>query len=72
MQRAILTYITSQMMTNDEKDQMIKTFRALDKNGDGTLSKEELMYGFQNVNNTVQQEEIVNKIIQGIDNNNSG
>lgn len=26
IQKAILTFITSQMMTNDEKDQMVKTF----------------------------------------------
>jgi len=32
-------------MINEEKEDMLKTFQMLDKNKDGTLSKEELIEG---------------------------
>lgn len=51
---------------------MIKTFQALDKDGDGTLSRQEILDGFTALGSSSAQEQIVANIIQGIDNNNSG
>ncbi len=33
------------MATTDEKNSLLKTFKALDTNGDGTLSRDELIKG---------------------------
>ena len=50
----------------------MKTFQALDKNGDGVLSREELILGYSK--NMGEQEAIeeVNRIMVEIDKNNSG
>lgn len=35
------------MASKEEKKELLKTFKALDKNGDGQLSKQELLDGYQ-------------------------
>ena len=45
LQQAALTFIVSQLATKEEKTQLQKVFSALDKNSDGTLSKEEIIEG---------------------------
>ena len=35
-------------MTTKEKENLSKVFKAFDKNGDGKLSKEEIMDGYEN------------------------
>lgn len=42
---AILTFIASQILTHQDKEEIRKNFQSLDKNGDGHLSKEELIEG---------------------------
>jgi len=39
-------FIVSQLMTNKEKERLRKIFIALDKDGDGTLTQEELIEGY--------------------------
>ncbi len=41
-----MMFIVSQLMTNKEKENLRAIFMALDKNGDGTLTKEELLEGY--------------------------
>jgi calcium-dependent protein kinase len=48
MKVVLLTFITSQVMTNQEKEELQKTFSALDTDGNGTLSKEEMILGIIN------------------------
>lgn len=38
-------YIVNQLTTKEEKAELLKTFQTLDKNGDGVLSKQELIEG---------------------------
>ena len=45
LQQAVWTYIVSQMSTKEETNELIKVFKDLDTNGDGQLSKEELIRG---------------------------
>jgi calcium-dependent protein kinase len=46
LQEAAMTYIVSQMSTADHHD-LIHTFKRFDKNGNGTISKEELLEGYR-------------------------
>ena len=47
LQEAALTYIASQLATNQEKEKLQNTFIMLDLNGDGRLSVEELIVAFK-------------------------
>ena len=37
----------SQLSTKKEQDELYKTFKAFDKNGDGKISREELLEGYK-------------------------
>jgi len=50
---------------------MQKAFKALDKNSDGRLSREELIEGFKKIYGPLAEEE-VDKILQRVDANGSG
>jgi calcium-dependent protein kinase len=45
LRQAVMTYISSQM-SNAEEDELRKLFTSFDQNGDGRLSREELIRGF--------------------------
>ena len=45
LNQAILTFIATQVLTSQDKDEIRKTFQALDKDCDGFLSSEELIEG---------------------------
>lgn len=45
MKAAIMQFIATQVMTNQEKEELQKAFKSIDKNGDGILSKDELYDG---------------------------
>ena len=51
---------------------MLKTFKALDTNNDGLLSREELLIGLKKVMNENEAAEEVERIMRDIDKNNSG
>jgi calcium-dependent protein kinase len=44
---ATLTYIGSQLLGKEEREELARVFRKLDANGDGKLSKEEILTGYQ-------------------------
>lgn len=44
-----MMYIVSQLMSEKEKDEMKKIFLTLDKDANGTLSKEELLEGYTQI-----------------------
>ncbi len=47
MQQAIYYFLVNQMASQKEKNNLISTFKALDTNKDGVISKEELVEGFE-------------------------
>ena len=53
-----MTYIVSQLSTSDQSD-LIQAFKRFDKNGNGTISKDELLDGYKELyahrNLTLQQ-----------------
>jgi calcium-dependent protein kinase len=71
-----MTYIVSQLSTSDHTD-LIQAFKRFDKNGNGTISKDELLEGYKELyadrNLSVQQIQIeVDNIWMKIDLDGSG
>ncbi|CAD8105530.1 unnamed protein product [Paramecium sonneborni] len=70
---AILQLISTQIMTSKEKNELIQGFSAIDKNGDGQLSKEELIQCYMNLyQDEIKCNQIVNKIFKYSDADFSG
>ncbi|KRX03976.1 Protein kinase-like domain [Pseudocohnilembus persalinus] len=66
LQSALLTFIVNQLVTNQQKEDLLETFKQLDANNDGVLSREELIQGFQNMyNDKYRAEREVNRILEG-------
>lgn len=70
LQLAILTYLAYRLSSNKETTDLEKLFKILDLNGDGKLSKEELIVAFS----LLQSKEFIDidRIIQRCDSNKNG
>jgi len=60
------------MSTSQEKVTLLKTFQQLDLNGDGQLTKEELLEGYRTIMNNPNPEKEVDNIMRMVDINESG
>lgn len=49
LQSALCTFIATQILTQNEKEELHNTFKALDKDGDSKLSLDELIEGLANL-----------------------
>jgi calcium-dependent protein kinase len=58
MQEAIFFFIINNMIGRDEKKELMETFRSLDTNQDGVLSKMELINGLKKVKQFIDEEEV--------------
>ncbi len=69
-----MTFIATQIVAQEEKQDLIKTFEALDADGNGVLTRDELILGYMKVYNftRLEAETEALKIIKSIDLNNSG
>lgn len=68
-----MTFIASQVTSNKEKAELQKTFQLLDKDGNGTLNKDELIEGYKRVFALrADAEEEAMKILDQVDSNGSG
>jgi Ca2+-binding EF-hand superfamily protein len=56
------------MASDEEKKELTKTFKALDINGDGTLSKEEIKNGYKRNNIAITNEELEH-LVSTVDSN---
>lgn len=72
LQQATFTFIASQLASKEEKQQLMETFKALDKNGDGTLSRQEILDGYRQTMNEDEAEAEVNRIMEMVDTDKSG
>ena len=72
---AIITFIASQMTTKEDNDELLKAFTALDTDGNGVLSREELLDGYKKIFPDKNKEEIgqiVTELMDNVDINNKG
>jgi calcium-dependent protein kinase len=69
LKQAIMTFIAVQLSHQSEKDHLEQAFKAFDENGDGKLTSEELIKGYQSVFRLSESEakETVSKILATID-----
>lgn len=71
-QQAISMFISSNLVSKEVVNKMNAEFRVLDKNGDGKLSKEELLSAYEKIMNAEKARLEVDKIMSNIDSNESG
>lgn len=72
LQDATWVFLVSYLASREEKSQLLTTFQLLDLNGDGKLSREELITGYQKILGLEHAEIEVEAILNAVDNNNSG
>ena len=71
MQEAFYLYIFNQLTTREDKEELMRTFRKLDKNQDGKLSRDELEAAFEDTNISLTSEEL-KSIMSELDSDGSG
>lgn len=71
MQQAIFMFLINQTITQEERNSMMETFKKLDKNQDGVLSKEEIKEGLEFINIFLTEQEIENLMNQVDQNKNN-
>lgn len=72
IQRAVLAFIASQLLSQEESKRLGDVFRVLDVNGDGKLSKEELFDAYTQQMDAATARLEVENIMSKVDFNNSG
>ena len=73
LQQAILVFMVTQTTSKKERDELEKTFKAMDKNSDGKLSRDELIEGYTTVYKDIERATSeVDKIMAQIDDEKTG
>ncbi|KAL4442843.1 hypothetical protein ABPG74_010732 [Tetrahymena malaccensis] len=72
LQEAVWMFIVNYLATKEEKNELLKTFQSLDANGDGKLSREELINGYSKILTMENAIKEVDKIMKVIDKNDNG
>jgi calcium-dependent protein kinase len=72
MKTATLAFIASQLVTKEETKDLERMFKQLDKDGDGNLSKQEILEGYEEVFGVPISEEDVDAMFNQIDVDGSG
>ena len=68
-----MSFIASQIISNQEKEELQKQFKRLDKSGDGKLQRDELILAYYEITKSLDLAQIeVDKILKNVDVNNSG
>lgn len=68
-----MSYLATQLSNKEEKAKLTEIFKSFDKNGDGVLSKEELVQGYAQLYNSMERAAIeVEQILQRVDINGNG
>ena len=62
LEKATIAFIINQLVLKDERNELEKQFKEWDTNGDGVLSKEEIINGYRKTYGHVDENEIENMI----------
>jgi calcium-dependent protein kinase len=71
-QDAVWVYLVTHFTTEDEKKELTAVFKKLDKNNDGTVSKEELMEACKKYDIGELNENEINELFKRLDRNGNG
>lgn len=63
LKAVVYTYIASQLYSNKDKEKLLKSFREMDRDGDGVIGKEELLSVFSQHGGSVLTNKEVEKIL---------
>lgn len=72
LKQATFAFIASQLLSKAEKENLAKIFKAIDKNGDGKLSKEEIMDGYDAFFGKTLDKNDIEKMFDAVDIDKSG
>ena len=72
LKQATYSFIASQLMSKQERDNLSKVFKAFDKNGDGKLSMEEVKEGYLEHYGRIMSDQEVEQMFKAVDTDNSG
>ena len=67
LKQATYAFICGQLLTKTEKEQIDKVFRAMDKNGDGVLTKEEIKKGYLEYFGREMSDEKIDQMFSSVD-----
>ncbi|CAD8083778.1 unnamed protein product [Paramecium sonneborni] len=69
---ALMQFITTNLMTNTEKEGLLNEFKKIDKDGNGQISKEELLQVYMKQYDEIKAKQMVDDIFEKVDINKSG
>jgi calcium-dependent protein kinase len=72
LKQATFAFIASQLLSKQEKENLARIFKAIDKNGDGKLSKEEILEGYDLFFGKHLDKDEVEKMFDAVDIDRSG
>lgn len=72
MKKATCAYIAGQLLSKKEKEDLAETFKLLDANNDGKLSREEIKEGYEKLHGFVMEDEQIDALFEAVDTDNSG
>ena len=72
LKQATFAFIASQLLTKNEKENLAKIFKAIDKNGDGKLSLEEILDGYDQFFGKNMDKTDIEKMFKSVDIDGSG
>jgi calcium-dependent protein kinase len=72
LEQATIAFLVSQIVSKEERNQLLNQFRSWDTNGDGVLSRQEILEGYCKLYGEVQAQEQVEIIMDSCDMDKNG